>query len=59
MNKGINIEIDKLTRSIENNITGDSFKTEILPILSKEIKKIEWIFDWKSEMKTNRKKFIN
>jgi len=26
----IDIEIDKLTRSIENSITGDSFSTEII-----------------------------
>ena len=28
----IEIEIDKLTRSIENVITGDSFPTKILPL---------------------------
>ncbi len=30
--KQVGIEIDKLTRSVENAITGDSFKTEVLPI---------------------------
>jgi hypothetical protein len=28
----IDIEIDKLTHSIENVVTGDSFPTEILPL---------------------------
>lgn len=26
---GIDIEVDKLTRSIENSVTGDSFATDI------------------------------
>lgn len=48
------IEIDKLTRSIENAISGDSFKTEILELALddlKRIKKSEWLFDWKYEAK--------
>lgn len=49
-----NLEIDKLTRSIENAITGDSFKTEVLeltPADIRKIKKAEWLFDWKAEAK--------
>ncbi len=52
--RAIDIEIDKLTRSIENAISGDSFKTEILTLTSddlKRIKKPEWLFDWKYEAK--------
>lgn len=48
------IEIDKLTRSIENAITGDSFKTQILELTAKDIKllkKTDWLFDWKTEAK--------
>jgi hypothetical protein len=48
------IEIDKLTRSIENAITGDSFPTDVLPLTPTDIrklKKIEWLFDWKREAK--------
>ena len=44
------IVIDKLTRSIENAISGDSFKTEIFELDSddlKRIKKSDWLFDWK------------
>jgi hypothetical protein len=49
-----NIKIDKLTRSIENAITADSFKTQVLPLTPKDIKslkKSDWIFDWKTEAK--------
>src|ERR1700679_3654978 len=53
-NKQFNIEIDKLTRSIENAISGDSFKTEVLTVTPKDIKSLkakEWLFDWKAEYK--------
>ncbi|QMW01090.1 hypothetical protein [Spirosoma foliorum] len=48
------VEIDKLTRSIENAISGDSFKTQTLELTTndlKRLKKSEWLFDWKSEVK--------
>ena len=60
LNKQIAIEIDKLTRSIENTITGDSFKTEVLPVSTKDLKqlkKTDWFFDWNAEAK-NRNKSI-
>jgi len=51
----IDIEIDKLTRSIENRITGDNFQTEILLVDSKDLKSItkrnDWFFDWKVEFR--------
>ena len=53
------VEIDKLTRSIENAITGDTFKTDVLELTAAEISKprrTEWLFDWKAEAKhTDRK----
>lgn len=54
-NKLVNIEIDKLTNSIENRITGDSFDTQVLPVKENEIEKIkkgwnfDWILEWNSE----------
>ena len=49
----IDIEIDKLTHSIENVVTGDSFPTEILPLSKPDImhltQKNGWQFDWKKE----------
>ena len=49
------IEIDKLTRSIENAISGDSFKTEVLELTLadvKKLKKADWLFEWKAEAKS-------
>lgn len=43
-------EIDRLTNSIENVISGDSFDTTITQITvgeQKQIKKADWLFDWK------------
>jgi len=49
----IEIEIDKLTNSIENRITKDSFQTEILILEKADLKQISkkngWLFDWKAE----------
>ena len=50
-----NVEIDKLTRSIENAISGDSFITEALELTLSDIKKFkktDWLFDWKTEVKS-------
>ena len=46
-------EIDRLTNSIQNVITGDSFDTVITLIAVNEqklLKKDDWIFDWKKEL---------
>lgn len=47
--------IDKLTRSIENVVTGDSFQTEISLINKSDLKSIssesKWQFNWRSEFK--------
>lgn len=52
------IEIDKLTRSIENAISRDSFKTEVLEVTASDIRKLkktDWLFDWKAEaMQANK-----
>jgi len=49
----IGIEIDRLTNSITNTISGDSFPTEILPVTKADLKSITkksgWKFNWKSE----------
>lgn len=50
----INIEIDKLTNSIENVFSGDIFDTEVIQLTAKdnkEIKKSEWLFDWNNQLK--------
>jgi hypothetical protein len=52
-NRGLNFEIDKLTRSIENAVTGDSLKTEITLLEKKDLKSVSkkngWLFNWKKE----------
>jgi len=52
---GLEFVIDKLTNSIENIITGDSFTTEIslldISDLKSVTKKQGWLFDWKKEFK--------
>ena len=58
----IDVEIDRLTHSIENVITGESFPTEVLPIAKTDFpqitKKNGWKFNWKLEFGlSNRKVF--
>jgi hypothetical protein len=48
----INIEIDKLTNSIENAVSGDVFNTEVIKLGKSDfskIKKTDWLFDWHYE----------
>ena len=51
----IDIEIDKLTSSLENVITGDSFPTDIIVMDQNDLKSITkkdgWLFNWKEEFK--------
>ena len=54
----LDFEIDKLTNSIENTISGEVFDTEIVRLHlpdNKQIKKIEWLFNWQSEIKDTTK----
>jgi hypothetical protein len=55
----LDFKIDKLTNSIRNTISGDSFQTEILRLTTKDLKqatnKNGWNFDWKSELADNAK----
>ena len=52
----IDFEIDKLTNSIENAISGEVFDTHISQISeTREIKKSDWVFEWHSEIKSNSK----
>jgi hypothetical protein len=49
----IDITIDKLTHSIENVVTGESFSTEVLPLAKPDLehltKRDGWKFSWKKE----------
>jgi hypothetical protein len=50
---GLDFTVDKLTNSIENVVTGDSFPTDISLLSFSELKNISkkggWQFNWKSE----------
>ena len=51
--------IDRLTNSIQNTISGDSFATDVLrltkPDLKQVTKKSGWNFNWKKELDDNTK----
>ena len=51
----LGVEIDKLTNSILNAISGDSFPTDVHPITKVDLKNITlkngWLFNWASEYK--------
>jgi len=54
----LDFEIDKLTNSIENVISGEVFDTQITrlyPVDGKQIKKTEWVFNWHKELKDDAK----
>jgi hypothetical protein len=55
LEKGLDFEVDKLTNSIENAISGDSFRTEVSLLNKSDLKNISdknlWLFDWKIELK--------
>lgn len=52
---GLDFIIDKLTNSIENVVTGDSFQTEISIVQASDLKSLAkkngWFFDWNVEFK--------
>lgn len=54
--------IDKLTNSIQNTISGDSFATEVLRLTKLDLKEVTkkngWNFDWKSELADNSKELF-
>ena len=58
MNAHLNIEIDKLTNSIENALTGEVFDTEVVRLTSIDLKLVHrsgWKFDWKKEIQDKTK----
>lgn len=51
----VDLEIDKLTNSIENSLTGEVFDTAVTHVSKADlnvIKKSDWVFDWKREFRT-------
>ena len=57
-NIALDFEVDKLTNSIENAISGEVFDTLVFLLKtedSKQIKKTEWTFNWQTELKDSTK----
>ena len=56
---GLDFEIDFLTNSIRNTVSGDSFQTEILRLTKADLKQVTkkngWNFNWKKELDDNSK----
>ncbi|GAB1447180.1 hypothetical protein MASR2M44_01710 [Bacteroidota bacterium] len=52
---GLDFEVDKLTNSIENIVTGDSFPTEVSVLEKSDLRSVsksqKWLFDWREEYK--------
>ena len=52
-NIGLDFIVDKLTNSIENILSGDSFATDISVLKSSDLKTVskknKWLFNWKEE----------
>jgi hypothetical protein len=49
----LDFEIDKLTNSIENTLTGESVETEILRLGKNDLdvlRNLKWSFDWAAEL---------
>ncbi len=55
----LDFRVDKLTKSIENRISGDSFATEVSSFTKTDLKHITvksaWLFDWKYELAQNER----
>ena len=53
--KGLDFIVDKLTNSIENVVTGDSFATDISLLTNNDLKLVTktngWVFNWRDEFK--------
>ncbi len=54
-NIGLDFIVDKLTNSIENVVSGDSFQTEVSILTNSDLKSLSkkkgWVFDWKIELR--------
>lgn len=57
-NQPLDFEVDELTNSIENTLTGEIFDTVVAPVSLSEkqlIKKANWLFDWQAEFQNQKR----
>lgn len=56
---GLDFEVDFLTNSIRNTVSGDSFQTEVSRLTKADLKQVTkkngWNFNWKTELDDNTK----
>ncbi len=52
----ISQKVDRLTNSIVNRLSGDSFDTDVVELQKSELKNLKkgWKFDWKIEVKESK-----
>lgn len=52
----LDFEIDKLTNSIENVVSGESFSTQLIRLSRADLKNLRkkggWLFNWKNELES-------
>jgi hypothetical protein len=55
----LDFEVDKLTNSIQNTFSGDSFPTDVSRLVKPDLKQVTkkngWAFNWKTELDDNTK----
>ncbi|MFT3947290.1 MAG: hypothetical protein QM763_09980 [Agriterribacter sp.] len=55
----LDFEVDFLTNSIRNTVSGDSFRTEVLRLTTADLKQVTrkngWNFNWRTELNNNSK----
>ncbi len=55
--------VDRLTNSIQNTISGDSFQTEVALLSKADLKQVTkkngWSFNWKTEFDDNSRQVSN
>ena len=55
----LDFQVDRLTNSIRNTISGDSFPTDVSRVTKADLRQITkkngWSFNWKSELEDNTK----
>lgn len=58
----LNFIVDRLTNSIQNTISGDSFATDVLRLTKTDLKqvnkKIGWNFNWRAELDNNTRELF-
>ncbi|GAB4018635.1 hypothetical protein [Spirosoma koreense] len=55
---GLAFDVDRLTNSIENVLTGEVFDTEIVRLASldiRQIRRMDWLFNWHKELRDTTK----